>query len=127
MAADFNAIFTRLREILTGYEPHMLVVQDEPGSYYLNTPLMAPNKTPLFFGAVGIKKNYVSYYLMPVYMNPALLDGISDGLKKRMQGKSCFNFKRADESLFDKLAALTRASFEWLEREHLSRAGETTQ
>lgn len=124
MAADFSAIFARLREMLVGYEPHMLVAQDTPDTYYLNTPLMAPDNTPLFFGAAAVKKNYVSYYLMPVYMNPALLDGISDDLKRRMQGKSCFNFKRADEALFEELAALTRAAFEWLDREHLSRAGD---
>jgi hypothetical protein len=27
-----------------------------------------------------------------VYLEPSLLDEISDALRKRMQGKSCFNF-----------------------------------
>jgi hypothetical protein len=40
---------------------------------------------------VQIKKNYVIYHLMPVYLNPGLLEGMSPGLRKRMQGKSCFN------------------------------------
>ena len=45
---------------------------------------------------------------MPVYVNPKLLNNISPELKRRMQGKSCFNFKKIDESLFEELAVLTK-------------------
>ena len=48
----------------------------------------------MFFGAVQIRKSYVAYHLYPVYTHPELLDDVSDSLKKRMQGKSCFNFKK---------------------------------
>ena len=41
-------------------------------------------------------------------------DGISPELKKRMQGKSCFNFKDVDEKLFKELAALTEISYKRL-------------
>ena len=34
---------------------------------------------------------------------------MSPELKKRMQGKSCFNFKEVDENLFKELATLTKA------------------
>lgn len=37
---------------------------------------------------------------------------ISPDLKKRMQGKSCFNFASPDEALFNELAALTEAGFQ---------------
>jgi hypothetical protein len=60
---------------------------------------------------VQLKKNYVSYHLMSVYVFPDLLENISDRLKKRMQGKSCFNFTTVDESLFAELAQLTAAGF----------------
>jgi hypothetical protein len=59
-----------------------------------------------------VKKRYVSYHLMPVYVNPALLDGLSPALKARMQGKSCFNFTKVDPALFEELAALTQAGFD---------------
>jgi hypothetical protein len=65
----------------------------------------------LWFGGVQIKKNYVSYHLMPVYVNPKLLEGISPALRMRMQGKSCFNFTYSDQSLFSELAVLTNAGF----------------
>jgi hypothetical protein len=55
-------------------------------------------------------KNYVSFHLMPVYMYPDLLEGASPGLMKRMQGKSCFNFKRVEPDTFEELRALTERS-----------------
>jgi hypothetical protein len=69
------------------------------------------NKQNLFFAGLRQQKNYVSFYLMPVYVYPELLEGISPGLKKRMQGKSCFNFKSVDEPLFQELARLARAGY----------------
>ena len=69
------------------------------------------NGRALFFGAVQVRKSFVSYHLMPVYVQPALLDGISTALKKRMQGRSCFNFSAVDTALFGELAALTKAGF----------------
>ncbi len=59
-----------------------------------------------------MKKAAVSFYLMPVYCFPDLLDGISPGLKKRMQGKSCFNFKQPDPVLFKELGDLVKRSFD---------------
>jgi hypothetical protein len=56
---------------------------------------------------VQLKKNYVSYHLMPIYTDPSLLDEISDALRARMQGKSCFNFTSVDENLFAELGTLT--------------------
>ena len=51
-----------------------------------------------------MEKNYVSFPLMPVYAFPVLLEGTSNGLKARMQSKSCFNFKKIDTELFEDLA-----------------------
>ncbi|HSQ25437.1 MAG TPA: hypothetical protein VLN44_13520, partial [Pyrinomonadaceae bacterium] len=54
-------------------------------------------------------KNYVSFYLMSVYASPDLLKTMSPELKRRMQGKSCFNFKEVDRKLFGELKTLTKA------------------
>jgi len=64
---------------------------------------------PLFLAAVQTKKNYVSYHLIPVYAVPALLKGVSPALKKRMQGKACFNFTTIDRPQLKELSALTKA------------------
>ncbi len=62
-------------------------------------------------------KSYVSYYLMPLYVCPDLLVGMSDALRKRMQGKSCFNFATPDEALFNELAQMTQVGFERYKRQ----------
>ena len=51
----------------------------------------------MYFGSVRLGKAYVAFHLMPLYMNEELTATISPALKKRMQGKSCFNFKSAPE------------------------------
>jgi hypothetical protein len=66
--------------------------------------------------AVQMKKNYVSYHLIPVYAIPTLLDAISPALKKRMQGKSCFNFTAIEPAQVKELKALTAAGVAALDR-----------
>ncbi len=51
---------------------------------------------------------------MGVYACPDLLKGMSNKLKARMQGKSCFNFTSADPVLFAELEDLTVRGFEAL-------------
>src|SRR4051812_1722899 len=57
------------------------------------------------FAGVRRGKRYVSYHLLSVYLEPGQLDGLSPGLRKRRQGKSCFNFTEVDAELFDELDA----------------------
>ena len=56
---------------------------------------------------------------MPVYVHPELLEGISDGLRKRMQGKSCFNFKAVGEAMLAELRQLTDRGFEAFQKDGL--------
>jgi len=99
-------VFAALRAILAAHAKKLKVTADGPKGYSLNTPYSPAWKKELFFGAVQVTKNYVSFHLFPVYMYPDLLEGVSTGLKARMQGKSCFNFRAPDAELFTELAAL---------------------
>jgi hypothetical protein len=110
---QFPAVYARLKALLTPYADRLKVVTDDDNYYYLNAPKPHPQRPnePLFFGAARIGKQYVSYYLMPVYVEPALLEGMSAGLKKRRQGKSCFNFTRVDDALLAELEGLTARGF----------------
>ncbi len=47
---------------------------------------------------------------MPIYMSPELQKSISPALKKRMQGKACFNFTAIDQECFAELGRLTATS-----------------
>lgn len=106
---DFNQVFARLKSILQTYVKKMDVAHNSQTYYLLNTRYIMKNKQPLCFAGVRQCKSYVSFYLMSVYASPDLLTSMSPELKKRMQGKSCFNFKEVDEKLFRELAKLTRA------------------
>ena len=61
----------------------------------------------------------MSYHLMPVYAFPGLLKGMTPELKRRMQGKSCFNFTARDEKLFSELSKLIDAGFQKFRAEKL--------
>jgi len=116
--AEFPLVFERLRKMLKPYASKLTVTADTTEAYSLEGPYSEKWRRNLFFGSVQIKKNYVSFYLMPVYMFPGLLKDISPELKKHMQGKSCFNFKKAEPDLFKELAILTRKSIERFRKEN---------
>lgn len=109
---DFPVVFERLKAILKPYAKNLTITADTSDAYSLDGHYSEKYKKALFFGAAQIKKNYVSFYLMPVYMFPDLLNGMSSELKKHMQGKSCFNFKKVEPDLFKELTQLTRLSVE---------------
>ena len=112
MMRTFATLHSTLREVLKPCEPVLALVSDEPGNYYLNCRKPRARNKEMFFGAVQIRKRYVSYHLMPVYVFPELLETCSPALRKRMHGKSCFNFTRVEPSLLEELRELTRSGLE---------------
>jgi hypothetical protein len=105
--------FAALKKILEAYARRMIVLVDKPGDYQLGSPTMKDRiGRPLFVAAVQTKKNYVSFHLMPVYACPDLLQEISPALRKRMQGKSCFNFTAIDPAQVHELTELTKNGIE---------------
>ena len=106
--AEFARVHERLTGILRKYEKGALKGTDEPGMYTLIGPAVEQTgKNPVWIGAVRTGKNYVSFHFMPLYGCGDLVRGLSPALKKRMQGKSCFNFTAVDEALFKELAVVT--------------------
>ena len=108
----FQSVFESLKWILGKYSGGLVLVKNQADDYYLDTKFIMKNRKPMFFGAVQIKKNYVAYHLVPVYVFPELLSAISPELGRRMQGKSCFNFKAVDQALFHELEQLTAAGYQ---------------
>ncbi len=115
----FQAVFTELKGILSQYADRFHVKTDEPDSYYLEIDTGEERKPADFFAAVQIRKRYVSYYFMPVYLYPDLLDDLPEELEKRRHGKQCFNFTKVDEPVFDELATLTASGFRRYQAEGL--------
>jgi len=111
-ATDFLPVFDALRGAVKKHAKTFAVQKDEPDYYVLVTRKPSPFKQhkgePLFFCGVKTGKAYVSFHLLPLYMNPVLVKQVPTGLKKRMQGKACFNFKTVPEKeLLRELDALT--------------------
>jgi hypothetical protein len=109
--ARATALFDQLASIFAPFRPPLIAKREEPGDLYLETPPSSAYPSGVYFGAVKIGKRYVSFHLMPVYVHPDLLEGMSPELRRRMQGKSCFNFTRPDDALFAELETLTAAGF----------------
>lgn len=109
---DFEQIFARMRSILEPYGRRMHVSADSAQWYGVDMAPEGERDPSTWFGATRLGKRYVSYYLMPVYVKPGLLDDISPALTKRMQGKSCFNFSKVDETLLAELESLTKRGYE---------------
>ena len=108
----FDKVFAALKPVLTPYAARLSVKDDKPGHYYLETKTAVYKGHPMMFAALRTGKAYVSLHLLPLYMNPKLKATISPELKKRMQGKACFNFTSVDPSHLAELKKLTKAGFE---------------
>src|SRR5262245_34658734 len=102
---SFAETFQILRDILERNAGKMKVVADTGTEFTLASPTMTDRTgRPLFAATVQVRKSYVSYHLMPVYVNSALMATVSPALRKRMQGKACFNFKTIDPAEAKELA-----------------------
>ena len=108
--SDLTPVYARLRKLV---EPHiggLANLKDGEGEMNVDSHDTAPNGAPLMFLGLSTRKKAVSVYLMPIYVNPELAEGISPELTKRRQGKSCFNFATIDDELFSELEKLIVAS-----------------
>lgn len=104
---DLAPVFAALREMLKRFIGKDLAVQtDKPGNYHLEVPSILHRKKPLYFAGVRTGKNYVSFHLLYLYFNPVAIKAVPPALKKRMQGKACFNFTAVDEECFAELGRL---------------------
>ena len=121
MSNEFDVVFARLKEILKKYSGPFTVKPDTNTKYGLYASI-GPSTLKIWGGKmkkpampvawIEIGKAYVSYHLMGVYGNTKLLEDMSKELKTRMQGKTCFNFKKPDEKIFRELDSLTARSID---------------
>jgi hypothetical protein len=117
LSVELSEVFTRLRKVLAAHSKSLVVVEDSPRQFYLNTNQLMPNGRSLFFGSVRLCKGYVSFHLMPLYLYPDLLRRVSTRLMPRMHGKSCFNFKKLDAAQLADLTSLSALGIDRYRRE----------
>jgi hypothetical protein len=122
MAAESATVFSSLKPLFSKIAKHLALKTDTQTEYALVTKSPSPfpqhKGNPLDFASLRVGKSYVSLHLMPLYMCPELNQSISPALRKRMQGKTCFNFKgNPDPELVAELKRLTEDGFkQWTER-----------
>jgi hypothetical protein len=110
--SEFAAVFQALKGILQRQADRLSVAEDSPSHYSLEGGSHPKHKKPIPIAWVQTGKAYVSFHHMGVYARPELLDNVSQELRARMQGKSCFNFKAVDHALFSELEDLSLRAFD---------------
>ena len=110
-AAAFTEVEERLREIVEPLRSKLVATRDRPGDLALEIPGLE-GKPWGYVAGIRRGKRYVSYYLMSVYASPGVMTSMSPDLRRRMQGKACFNFTSVEEALFDELAQITESTLE---------------
>jgi hypothetical protein len=98
--------FAALKMIYRPFASKLNVTHDSDSEYYLESKAPMYKGRPMCFGAVRMGKSKVSFHLLALYCFPEMKKKISPELKKRMQGKQCFNFAKPDAALFDELSRL---------------------
>lgn len=106
---DYDGAFKGLRRLLKAHAAKLHVKRDAPGEYILETKEAVRKGERFFVASVKKTKTYVSMHLIALYIYPDLLSKISPALKKRKQGKACFNFTAPDPVLFEELSELFEA------------------
>ena len=124
-SSEFETVFNRLKKILQKHRGNFAVKPDTNNSYGLQGK-PGPATLKIWGGKmkkpvmpvawIEIGKSYVSYHIMGLYTNTALQNSMSKGLKARMQGKTCFNFKNINDEVFNELEQITVKAIEDFEK-----------
>lgn len=112
--SEFDAVQVRLKAILEPYLGRLV-----PNPIYGIGAIGWPGGSKHdYFAGIAPRKHYVSFYFMPVYSYRELLEDVSPALRKRMQGKACFNFATIDETLLAELEGLVARGYERFAADH---------
>ena len=79
------------------------------GAPYLRKP---GAKAHDWFAGVSEGKGVMRFFLLPMHAHPEVLDGISEGLRKRKTGASLFSFKTIDDEQLAELKGVVARAFE---------------
>jgi hypothetical protein len=112
--ADLAAVEARLLAILAPYRADLETFD----LYGVDTIRQFGAGTHDWFAGVKPAAKHVSLFLLPAYLHPELLDGVSPELLRRKTGKSVFAFRTVEEPLLAELEALVRRSHALYLAEH---------
>ena len=105
---DLADLRTRLEALLDPYRDR-LEAFELYGAPYLRRP---GAKAHDWFAGVSEGKGVMRFFLLPMHSHPEVLDGISDGLRKRKTGASLFSFKTIDDDQLAELRGVVARAFD---------------
>lgn len=82
--SEFDDVYSALLDLLRAYEDRLVLKTANTGYQFLESRLPTYKNRPMFFAAVRAGRSYVSYHLLPLYMDPKMVKIVPPGLKKRM-------------------------------------------
>jgi hypothetical protein len=125
MTQDHDSTFQALRALLGKYAEGLVIEADTmdrfclvaaPGPATLEAWGGKARQSTIPVAWVAREKSYVGYHLMGLNGNAPLVAALSPALQARMQGKTCFHFRRPEPALFMELEGITHASLDTLRR-----------
>jgi hypothetical protein len=116
-AIQQEATFRDLRQVLVQSAARFTVAADSATRFCLEAPV-GPATLQAWGGKrkrstipvawIDRGKSYVSFHLMGIDGRDDVVANLSDGLRARMQGRTCFNFVTPDAELFEELQRVTQ-------------------
>lgn len=111
-----KALYAELESILATYGDRFKVYKHE-GKYSLYTKkevvVFHKNPEEMYFAGLRENKNMVSFYFMPLYCNPPLIEKVPASLKKFLKGHTCFNLKALTPEMKEDLKKLLDSGIVW--------------
>jgi hypothetical protein len=98
-----TAITEKLRKLLRKYAPPMVIAKESENGVELigNKPVPYGSKKEIipgmFFSSFVARKDMVSFYFFPMYMDPENFMKLIPENAKCLKGKTCFNFKKPEQ------------------------------
>jgi len=109
-AASLDSIYQAVEKLMLKYSPPFrtdiasLTRAKKSLQLTVPKPVAIPGAyggkpTHLEMAAIIRQKDFVGFYLMPIYVDPSLKKELSAALLKLLKGKTCFHLKRLDDVL----------------------------
>jgi hypothetical protein len=116
-----KAIFDPIKSVMLKYSPPMVISKNEPHVFEMIGNKEVPygyrkEIVPgMYFASIVIRKDMISFYFFPIYFHTKDFIGLIPSMEKYLKGKTCFNFKKAEQVNVKELdALLKKGTVAWL-------------
>jgi len=106
MKTDLIEIFQTIRASMQPYETLGFNSRVNSDTEYdlwsdKNVVLLGKQRNEIYFAGLKIMTSSVTLHFMLIYTNPEVKELLHPDLIKLLKGKSCFHFKKLDETLME--------------------------